>query len=187
MRKLPLLVMIALLSTSLFAQPAPRGRVMPQLPRSMQAMTAESAVKQAMDQLTADKKTYDRDLDVLRHLRAADVALTDPMQPNNAVQKAHEEVDAAKMLNPEFLVMQGVIRTEKEIENARLSPMTADFGRLRGILRSEAIGPASRLVAKNGARLQEDTLSWIRVQELISSHLRQLAEISAESLRAASQ
>ena len=187
MRKLPLLVVTTLFSFSLLAQPAPRTRVVPQLPRSLQAGAAEAAVKQAMDQLAADKKAYERDLDVLRHLRAADVALTDPMQPNNAVQKAHEEVGAAKILNPEFTVMQGVIRAEKEIENARLSPMTTDFGRLRGIIRTEAIGPASRVVARNGARLQDDTLSWIRVQELISSHLRQLAEISAESLRAASQ
>lgn len=187
MRNLPLLTVTALFSFSLLAQPSPRSRVVPQLPRSMQVMAAESAVRQAMDQLNMDKKAYDRDLDVLRHLRIADEALTDPTQPNNAVQKAYEEVGKAKALNPEFLVMQGVIRAEREVESARLSPGTTDFGRLRGILRSEAIGPASRLVAKNGVRLQEDTLSWIRVQELISVHLRQLAEISAESLRAASQ
>jgi hypothetical protein len=140
-----------------------------------------------MDQLAAEKKTYDRDLEMLRHLRLADEALTDPMQPNNAIQKAYEEVGRAKSLVPELFVLQGVTRVEKEVETARLSPATTDFGRLRGILRTEVIGPASRLVARDGARLQEETLSWIRVQELISAHLRQLAEISAESLRAAAQ
>lgn len=187
MRKLSLFMMTVLFSFSLLAQPSRRARVLPRLTNSMQVVAAESAVRQAMDQLNMDKKAFDRDLEVLRYLRLADEALTDPTQPNNAVQKAYEEVGRAKALNPEFLVMQGVIRAEREIESARLSPGTTDFGRLRGILRSEAIGPASRLVAKNGARLQEDALSWIRVQELISSHLRQLAEISAESLRAASQ
>jgi hypothetical protein len=155
--------------------------------KSMQAFTAESAIKQAMDQLAGEKKVFDRDVDVLRHLRASDDALNDPMQPHNAVQKAYEEVEAAKALNPEFLVLQGTIKAERELELARQSPASTDFGRLRGIIRSEAIGAAARLVARNGARLQEDTLAWLKVQELISSHLRVVAEISAESLRAALQ
>ncbi len=154
---------------------------------SVMAGQAEGAVKQAMQQVAAMKARYDRDLDVLRHLRAADEALTDPTQPNNAVQKALEEIGAAKTLNPEFLVMQGVINAERAVEAARLSPATADFGRLRGTIRTEAIGPVTRVVARNGAILQEETLAWLRVQEMIASHLRTIAEISAESLRAAQQ
>jgi hypothetical protein len=188
MRAFVIAAIFGVCSLSVIAQPSPRrGRVMPPMPKSMQAVTAESAIKQAMDQLASEKKVFDRDVDVLRHLRASDEALNDPMQPHIAIQKAYEEVAAAKALNPELLVMQGVIKAERELEAARLSPASTDFGRLRGIVRDEAIGPAARLVARNGARLQEETLSWIRVQELISSHLRAVAEISAESLRAALQ
>ena len=154
---------------------------------STQAGFAETAVKQAMDQLVAQKKIYDRDLEVLQHLKNADAALTDPMQPNNAIQKAFDEVDTAKGLTSDFIVTQGVIKASSALEDARRSPVSADFGQLRTIVRTEAIGPASRVVARNGSRLQDETLAWIRVQELISSHLRSLAEIGAQSLRAAQQ
>lgn len=165
---------------------SPRRVIRPMGP-NMQAGTAESAVKQAMDQLVAEKKAYERDLEVLQRLRNADVALTDPMQPNNAIQKALDEVEVAKGLAGDLTVKLGVIKIAQELEAARRSPLSADFGRLRGILRSEAAGPAVRLVARNGAKLAEDSLAWIKVQELISSHLRSLAEISAESLRATQQ
>lgn len=188
MRTLVVVVLLSTFSLPLVAQPSPSRRVPErQLPPSMPASTAESAIKQAMQQLAAVRAKYDRDLDVLRHIHAADEALIDPMQPNNAIQKAFEEISAAKALNPEFLVMQGVLAAERELEAARLSPATTDFGRLRGIIRTEAAGPAVRLVARNGAVLQEETLAWLRVQELIASHLRTVAEISAESLRAAQQ
>ena len=58
-----------------------------------------------------------------------------------SVQKAHEEVEKAKLLSPEFNVMQGVIKTERELEGARRSPMTADFG-----TRSEAAQYSGRHV-----------------------------------------
>jgi hypothetical protein len=164
-----------------------RGTLQRVISRSPMVLSAESAVKQAMDLLVSEKKIFDRDLEVLRDLRDAEEALTDPMQPNNAIQKAYEKVDAAKALNPDFLVMQGVVTSQRALEQARLSPASTDFGRLRGTIHTEAVGPAARLVARNGARLQEETLSWIKIQELISAHLRSLAEISGESLRAAQQ
>lgn len=149
------------------------------------AQSAEIAVKQAMEQLASFRKMYDRDVEVLNNLRGADDALADAMQPSNAIQKAYESVEHAKALGPDFLVMQGVIKIERELESARRSPMSADFGRLRSVLRDEALGPAIRLVARNALRLQEETLAWMRVQELIAAHVRTMTEIAGESLRAA--
>src|SRR5436305_7071528 len=143
------------LSSPLFAQPA---RVRPIGPG---AMNAEMSVKQAMEALGNQRKIVDRDLEVLKHLKSADVALTDPMQPENAIQKAYEEVDKAKTLMPEPLVYQGVIKVERELEAARRSPMTADFGRLRALMLQLALGPASRVVARNALRLEEETLAWL--------------------------
>jgi hypothetical protein len=187
MRTSVVVLLIATLSVPLIAQPSSSRRLERPQSRSMQAGTAESAIKQAMEQLAATRAKCDRDLEVLRHVRAADDALIDPMQPHNSIEKALEEISAAKLLNPELLVQQGLIAGERALEGARLSPGTADFGRLRGIIRTEAAGPAVRVVARNGAALQEEALAWLRVQELISSHLRTVVEISAESLRAAQQ
>lgn len=175
MRKLLLMLV---LTTTAFSQPA---RVKPIAPN---ASGAEMAIKQAMDVLAQQRKVVERDLEVLTHLRSADVALTDPMQPENAMQKAYEEVDKAKSLGAEFNVAQGIIKVERELESARRSPMSADFGRLRAILREQALGPASRVIGRHALRLQEETLAWLRVQELISAHVRTLAEITGESLRA---
>ena len=191
MRRLPLFVLITVLPLVVAAQPQPRPRV-PRTPSqfitSSQVNMAETAIKSAMDQLSNDRKAFDRDLDVLRFLRTADDALTDPMQPNNAIQKAIDAVQKAKSLGPEpFNVLPGVLKAEKDLEGARLSPMGTDFGRLRATLRSDAIAPAARLVARNGVKLQEETAAWIRIQEMISSHLRQLSDITGDSLRAASQ
>src|SRR6266403_753307 len=108
MRRFPIALSIAILVSPIVAQTLPRAR----MPRpTMTAETAESAVKQAAEQLVGVKKICERDIGVLAHLRAADDALADAMQPTNAVQKAFEEVGAAKGLGPEFFVMQGVIRT----------------------------------------------------------------------------
>jgi hypothetical protein len=148
------------------------------------ANAAEMNVKQAMEQLANMKKMYDRDVEVLNHLRGADDALADNMQPSNAIQKAYESVVKAHTLLPEFLVLQGVIKSEQELESARRSPMTADFGHVRSVLREDALGPASRLAERNALRLQEEALAWLRVQELISAHVRTLTEISGDSLRA---
>lgn len=152
-----------------------------------QAINAETAIRAAAETLANEKKNFDRDLEVLRHLRAVDAALTDPMQPLIAVEKAYEEVSAAKQLRPEFVTLQGIVRAQEELENARRSPSTADFGRLRAFVRSEATTPAMRVAARNGLRLQDETLAWLRVEELIATHLRTLAEITGESLRAADQ
>lgn len=192
MRRLFLLLVICF-PLVVVAQPQPRQRIDRMPPRFMpgsQGAMAEGAIKSAMEQLANDRKIFDRDIEVLRYLRLAEEALTDPMQPNNAIQKAIDNVEKAKSVPPQpidFTVLQGVIKVSKELESARLSPMGADFGRLRSILRSEAIGPAARLVARNGAKLQEETAAWIRIQEMIISHLRQLSDITGDSLRAASQ
>jgi len=174
-------VLVLALSSALFAQPA---RVRPIGPA---AMNAEMSIKQAMEALGNQRKIVDRDLEVLRHLKSADTALTDPMQPENAVQKAYEEVDKAKTLQPAPLVYEGVIKIERELEAARLSPMSADFGRLRARLLEFALGPASRVVARNALRLEEETLAWLRVQELISQHVRMLSEIASDSMRTAQE
>src|ERR1051326_1732626 len=112
-------------SLPLYAQ-APSRRILRPGPTPF-ADNAEMAIKQAGEQLTAIKKIADRDLSVLEHLRTGDGALTDPMQPFNAIQKAYEEVDAAKTLldgartqPAEFAVYQGVIKVERELESARL-------------------------------------------------------------------
>lgn len=180
-------LMTTIVCLPLLAQ-APRGRrVYPTMAPGSYAVNAEAAVKQAMDQLAAEKKAYDRDLEMLDHLRAADNALTDPVQPYNAIEQAYGSVERAKSMATDLLVSDGIIKVERQIEEARRSPTVADFGRLRASLRAEAIGPAARLVARNGAKLQDETLAWIRVQELIAGHLRQLAEITSASLRAAQQ
>jgi hypothetical protein len=156
-------------------------------PSGIFAERAEIQVKQAIDQLATDKKNYDRDLEVLTHLRIADVALTDPMQPHNAIEKAFEEVGKAKSAVSDFATKDGIIKVAQQLEDARRSPTGADFGRLRSGLRTDALGPAIRVAARNGAKLSEETLAWIRVQELISGHLRQLSEITSASLRATQQ
>ena len=152
-----------------------------------QVINAERAVRNAMERLANEKKEYESDLAILQHIRAADNALADTMQPHNAIQKAFDEIEEAKRLNPDIVVMQGVIKAERELESARLSPMVADFSHLRSTIRTDAAGPAVRAVATNAAKLQEDVLGWIKVQELISGHLRNLTEISAASARAAQQ
>lgn len=177
------IAILAMASFPMLAQVPPRERG----PRpQFRADAAEAAVKQSSEALVLFKKTSDRDLEVLRHLRAADAALTDPMQPNTAVQKAYEEIDAAARLQPEFLVMQGVNRAQREVEAARRSPMSADFGRLRAVVH-EAVVPASRVVVRNAMRLEEEALAWLKVQQLIGDHLRSLSEIASQSLRASDQ
>src|SRR5213593_3495641 len=73
-----IVVAAVLFTLPIFAQTPKRPpiRTMP----NQQANFAESAVKNAMERLADDKKIYDRDLDVLQHIRAADDALADVMQ-----------------------------------------------------------------------------------------------------------
>jgi len=174
---------LVLFAVPLFGQRSQRPRYF----SSPQPAIAEQAVKTAMDALANEKKLYDRDLSVLQHIVAADEALGDTMQPNNAIQKALDEMTAAKVLMPEFVVMQGVDKAYAALEDARRSPFAADFSHLRSVVHSEAQDPAVHAVARNAAKLQDDILGWIKVQELISAHLRGLTEISAASARAAQQ
>lgn len=171
-----------LVASQLFAQPRPR--MLHAAVASQRVQSAEVAVKQAMEDLAEAKKVAERDLKVFAHLRAADDALADTMQPANAIGKAFEQVSEAERLVPDFLVQQGVLRIRQELESAQRSPGTADFGHLRAVLRGDAMGPAARVVVRNAMSLQQDALSWIKVQQLIADHLRELSEITGESLRA---
>lgn len=172
---------LALLAAPLFSQTPPQRR----LPRNMSRTDAlEFAIRNATEQFAAERKAIERDTAVLRHLRAADAALADAMQPANAIQKAYEEVDAAHGLGPEFTVAQGVITARDALEAARRSPGATDFNHLRGLLRKEAIGPAVRLVVRNSLRLQEEAVSWLKVEQLIGDHLRAISDVSSEALRA---
>lgn len=176
------MVVLTLVCLPVVAQRPPRGPRM-----STHAYAAEAAVKRAVEQMVEEKKSLERDLQVLARIRGADSALADAMQPAVAVQKAFEEVSEAERLNTDFLVRQGLIRSRQALEEARRSPGSADFGRLRSILREEALGPSSRLVVMRATTLQEETIAWIRLQELIAGHLRVLSEITGESLRASQQ
>lgn len=179
----PVLVLalsLALLAAPLLAQPQPR-----RLPRNASRPDAmEIAIRNAIEQFAMEKKAIERDTAVLRHLRAADAALADAMQPGNAIQKAYEEVDAAHGLGPDFTVVQGVITARDALEAARRSPGATDFDHLRGLLRKEAIGPAVRLVVRNSLRLQDETVAWLKVEQLIGDHLHALSEASSDALRA---
>jgi hypothetical protein len=169
--------------SSAFAQTSSRARV---TRAAFFADGAEAAIKQAAEQLVAAKKPYERDVEVLRRLRSADDALSDTMQPSTAIQKAYEEVGEARRLAPEFVVMQALIAAHQTLEDARKSPGMADFGRLRGVVR-DALGPASRVAVRNALRLQDETLAWLKVQQLIAEHLRSLSDIASNTLRAAEQ
>jgi hypothetical protein len=147
---------------------------------------AEQAIKQAMEQLGNERKAFERDLEILKQLRLGDTALTDPMQPGVAISKAQDAVGKAKQLGPDPTVIQDVIRAERELEAAERSPGSADFGRLRTFVRA-AVTSESRVVVRNALRLQEETLAWLRIQQLIAEHVRVLSEITGDSLRAAEQ
>ena len=177
------MALLAIVSMPLLAQ-TPR-----RVSRSLVGVdSAETAIKQAVDRLGNERRSFDRDIEVLRHLRAADDALADTMQPQNAIQKSFEEVSAAeKAGSSEFVITQGLIRTRETLDEARKSPAMADIGRLRGVIRSEALGPASRVAVRNASRLQDETVAWIRIQTLISDHLRNLSDVTSATLRGVEQ
>jgi hypothetical protein len=179
MRRTPIWLLVLLVPVA-EAQNVP-SRVNPRT--TSRVMSAESAIKQAMDALGEERKIYERDVAVLREIRQADDALTDPMQPLNAIQKAYDHIDKAKTFMPELVVMNGLVKVHGALTDARRSPLSADFGRLRASLKSDAEGPAQRVAMRNALRLQDETLMWIKVQELISMHLRSLSEITGESLK----
>jgi hypothetical protein len=109
------------------------------------------------------------------------------MQPANALQKATDELNEAKRLMPDFTVVQGVIRVQNALEDAGRSPAGADFGHLRSLLRTEALNPASRVVVRNALRLQEETVAWLKIQQLIADHLHTLTDLASESLKASEE
>ncbi len=174
-------ILLALLfSVSMFVEAQPQRRFVGPLPAN-----AEMSIKQASEQLAAAKDAVEKNIAVLVHLRTADAALADAMQPENAIQKAFEEVEEAKRICPDFFVEQAIIKMSRELEAARRSPMSADFGRLRSLLHDNALVPASSVVVRDASRLEEETLAWLRVQELISAHVRSLSELASQGLKAA--
>ena len=150
-------------------------------------MTAERSIKEAAEVLVSARKGYERNIEVLRHVRLADDALADAMQPTIAMQKAYDEIQEAKRLSPEFYVMQGVITVERALESARLSPASADFGKLRSMMKLDAVSPASRVVVRDASALGEEIGAWLKIQELVAAHVRSLSDITSQSLRAAEQ
>jgi hypothetical protein len=181
MRRLVLLVSLALLALVLPVVAQPSRRPSRTIVRTD---AAEAAIRVAADQLANDRRGIERDVAVLRHLRAADAALTDPMQPTNAVQKAYEEVSEAKRLAPDFAALQGVITVQEALEDARRSPGAVDFARLRSLLRTGALAPAARVVVRNSLRLQDETVGWLKIQQMVGDHLRMLSDLGSDSLRA---
>jgi len=151
------------------------------------AENVEAYIKQASEQLAVLKKAFDRDVEVLVHVRTADNVLVDTMQPTVAVEKSYEEVKAARLLQPPFDVEQGLIAAQRELESARLSPTTTDFGKLRSVIRREALGPAARAVSRNALRLTDEMNEWIKIQQMISDQLRAMSDISSASMRALEQ
>ncbi|HEX2833723.1 MAG TPA: hypothetical protein VHW00_11990 [Thermoanaerobaculia bacterium] len=173
------ITLLILTSVCLSAQPRDRRATF----HNPQAASVETQVKQATLWLGDQKKEIDRDLHVLSELRTADDALTDPMQPSVALQKALDHISKAETFVSDFPTRQGIVRIRQQLEAANRSPASADFGRLRTTLQGEAIRPAARVVAQLGAKLTEDSLAWLTAQELIAGHLRQLTETAAECLR----
>jgi len=153
----------------------------------VRAEQVETYIKQAAEQLATLKKAFDRDIEILAHIRTADNVLVDSMQPTVAIEKANDEMRSAEALLPPFDVEQGVIASKRVLETARLSPTTTDFGKLRSVIRSEALGPASRAVTRNALRLNDEMNEWIKIQQMISDQLRMMSDISSTSLRAAEQ
>lgn len=178
MRALFASLTVVLFTLPLLAQQRVTPRRLP-----ARATTAESVIKQAADLLVDEKKIYDRDVAVLRHLQTADEALVDDMQRHVAIQTAFEEVAKARELGADFRVAPGLSKMANELESARRSIASADLGRLRSLLREHALAPAARVARENALKLEEEILAWLKVQELIAVHLRQMSEISGESLR----
>ncbi|HYC91009.1 MAG TPA: hypothetical protein VEO54_17450 [Thermoanaerobaculia bacterium] len=163
-------------------------RVPPRRPAAMMGPgAAENGVRQAAERLGNERKGIEITLRGLQHIRNSDRALIDPMQPAIAVQKAFEELSEAERLILDPALRAGLIRARQALEAARNSPATADFGRLRATVRTEALGPVSRAVIRSATGLHEETLAWIAVQEQIATHLKTLSEITGESLRAAQE
>lgn len=167
---------------------AAEGQRPPRRPAGMMGPgAAESAVRQAAERLGNDRKGIEIMLRVLQHIRNSDRALIDPMQPAIAVQKSFEQLNEAERLMGDPVLRTGLIRARQALEAARNSPGTADFGRLRATVREEALGPVSRAVIRSATGLHEESLAWIAVQEQIATHLKTLAEITGEGLRAAQE
>ena len=183
MRRTLVVAAVILGSTSLLAQRPPRRMG----PAAAGVQQAEMAVRQAAERLADTRKAVERQLQVLMHVRKSDAALADAMQPSVAVQEAFEQLSRAESLNLDPIVRHGLIRARQEVDAARKSPGSADFGRLRGIIREHALGPASRQAMRTATALQDETMAWMSVQELIAIHLKTLTEITGEALRAAQE
>jgi hypothetical protein len=181
---------LVLASLNVHAQPG-RTHVRRSPQRTFDVSQIETIVKDASRRLTEQKKIVDADLEVLALLRAADVALTDPMQPNVALQKAIDHVDKAQAILPvhqeNLWVRQGLISVKRVLDDARRSPGAADFGRLRFQLHRDCVAPATRVALKHSSSLQQELASWIVAQEWITGHLQLLQQVSSEAILAAQE
>lgn len=181
---------LVLASLNVHAQSG-RTHVRRQTQRTYDVSQIETIVKDASRRLAEQKKIVDADLEVLALLRAADVALTDPMQPNVALQKAIDHVDKAQTIIPfhqeNHWVRQGLISMDRALDDAKRSPGAADFGRLRFLLHRDCVAPAARVAIKHSSSLQQELASWIVAQEWITAHLQLLQQVSAEAILAAQE
>jgi hypothetical protein len=109
------------------------------------------------------------------------------MQPGIAVEKAYEQMAEAERKNANPYLAPAIIRARQVLEDARRSPASADFGRLRALVRDEALGPFQRHVVRGANALHDETVAWLNVQELIATHLKSLADLTSEGLRAADE
>lgn len=175
-------LLLVVMTSNAVAQSHPPRRMHPR----GATLAAENAVKAAAEELERVKEMYERDVQVLAHLRAAQAALEDAMQPSVALEKAWDHVDKAKGLLASHpgAVAQRTRDVHRELETARRSPSSADFDRLRGLL-GRANLSAAHVAATNALALEEQILAWIKVQQMISDHLRRMSEIAGDSLRAA--
>lgn len=152
----------------------------------VRAIRTEGVVREAMRELGEEKKSIlEPAIEVLRKIEVADAALVDPMQPSASLDTAWKEIhEARELIGPNSRLRIGFSRVIAELESARRSPMTADLGRIRSLIQGELKRPASREVVENVERLQDEILAWIKVQDLITAHLKTLSEAAGASLKA---
>jgi hypothetical protein len=136
--------------------------------RTLEVDRLRSTINRMAEQLGEERKRYERSVAILRHLRTADKALIDAMQPTVAVQKALDEVMKAEGLSPNS---NSLVAMRQELERARLSPTTADFDRLRRLLRENTIDPFARGVLGTAASLQRELTAWLALQNDIANHM----------------
>jgi hypothetical protein len=175
------LMLVVLCSAAATAQPSGQSR---RVPDKEFTYTVETAVRGATERLGQQLKFYAQDTQVLRLLREADDVLSDTMQPSASIQAALDRVQKAEGLASDVFLKNGLVEARNQLEAARRSPGSADFGRLRTMLLEDCIRPALRICLRNATRLQNETQAWLEVQDLIGAQLQLLSEAAYQSLSA---